>query len=148
VQGRDRRLFQRPRLRPAVPRHARLIHGIPGAARLLSERCRSPHLDLYELLTQRNRGPSSLNVVCWALGIDSPRKSWTVDGGTGRNGERRRSRSRPSTTRHDVRCNECHLSPGYATSCLRYPRRLGRGEGIGIPKPCRRPWKPTREGAP
>jgi len=52
-----------------------LIHGIPARRDLLSDRWSlRPHLDLYELLTQRNRGPSSLNVVCWALGIDSPKE--------------------------------------------------------------------------
>jgi len=52
-----------------------LIHGIPARRDLLSDRWSlRPHLDLFELLTQRNRGPSSLNVVCWALGIDSPKE--------------------------------------------------------------------------
>jgi len=34
-----------------------------------------PHLDLWELVSQRDRGPSKLDVVCWALGIDSPKES-------------------------------------------------------------------------
>jgi hypothetical protein len=52
-----------------------LIHNIPARRDLVSDRWSlRPHLDLYELLTQRNRGPSSLNVVCWALGIDSPKE--------------------------------------------------------------------------
>ena len=33
-----------------------------------------PHLDLWELLSQRDRGPSKLDVVCWALGIESPKE--------------------------------------------------------------------------
>ncbi|HEX6813243.1 MAG TPA: ribonuclease H-like domain-containing protein [Planctomycetota bacterium] len=52
-----------------------LMHGIPARRDLLSDRWSlRPHLDLFELLTQRNRGPSSLNVVCWALGIESPKE--------------------------------------------------------------------------
>jgi len=52
-----------------------LIHGIPARVDLVSQRwALRPHLDLFELLTQRNRGPSSLNVVCWALGVESPKE--------------------------------------------------------------------------
>jgi hypothetical protein len=52
-----------------------LIHGIAARVDLVSHRyALRPHLDLYELLTQRNRGPSSLNVVCWALGVASPKE--------------------------------------------------------------------------
>ncbi|MFO1077691.1 MAG: ribonuclease H-like domain-containing protein [Planctomycetota bacterium] len=51
-----------------------LIHGIPARVDLMSQRfALRPHLDLFELLSQRNRGPSKLDVVCWALGIESPK---------------------------------------------------------------------------
>lgn len=52
-----------------------LIHGIPARVDLLSQRfALRPHLDLFELVTQRGRGPSKLDVVCWALGIQSPKE--------------------------------------------------------------------------
>ncbi|MBX3462032.1 MAG: ribonuclease H-like domain-containing protein [Planctomycetes bacterium] len=52
-----------------------LIHGIPARVDLMSQRFGlQPHLDLFELLTQRGRGPSKLDVVCWALGIESPKE--------------------------------------------------------------------------
>jgi hypothetical protein len=52
-----------------------LIHGIPARVDLISQRfALRPHLDLFELLTQRGRGPSKLDVVCWALGIESPKE--------------------------------------------------------------------------
>jgi hypothetical protein len=52
-----------------------LIHGIPARVDLLSDRfALKPHLDLWELLSQRERGPSKLDVVCWALGIESPKE--------------------------------------------------------------------------
>jgi hypothetical protein len=52
-----------------------LIHGIPARVDLVSQRyALRPHLDLFELLTQRGRGPSKLDVVCWALGIESPKE--------------------------------------------------------------------------
>ncbi|MGE3172279.1 MAG: ribonuclease H-like domain-containing protein [Planctomycetota bacterium] len=51
-----------------------LIHGIPARRDLLSNRFSlKPHLDLFEILTQRGNGPSKLDVVCWALGIESPK---------------------------------------------------------------------------
>jgi predicted PolB exonuclease-like 3'-5' exonuclease len=51
-----------------------LIHGIPARVDLMSQRFSlQPHLDLFELVTQRGRGPSKLDVVCWALGIQSPK---------------------------------------------------------------------------
>jgi predicted PolB exonuclease-like 3'-5' exonuclease len=51
-----------------------LIHGIPARVDLMSQRfALRPHLDLFELVTQRGRGPSKLDVVCWALGIESPK---------------------------------------------------------------------------
>ncbi len=51
-----------------------LIHGIPARVDLVSQRFTlRPHLDLFELVTQRGRGPSKLDVVCWALGIESPK---------------------------------------------------------------------------
>ena len=52
-----------------------LINGIPARVDLVSQRYTlRPHLDLFELLTQRGRGPSKLDVVCWALGIESPKE--------------------------------------------------------------------------
>ena len=52
-----------------------LIHGIPARVDLVSQRFSlKPHLDLWELLSQRDRGPSKLDVVCWALGIESPKE--------------------------------------------------------------------------
>jgi hypothetical protein len=52
-----------------------LIHGIPARVDLISQRfALRPHLDLFELLTQRGRGPSKLDVICWALGIESPKE--------------------------------------------------------------------------
>ncbi|MCA8976033.1 MAG: ribonuclease H-like domain-containing protein [Planctomycetes bacterium] len=51
-----------------------LIHGVPARVDLASQRfALRPHLDLLEILTQRGRGPSKLDVVCWALGIESPK---------------------------------------------------------------------------
>lgn len=52
-----------------------LIHEIPARVDLVSNRWSlRPHLDLFELVTQRGRGPSKLDVVCWALGIESPKE--------------------------------------------------------------------------
>jgi hypothetical protein len=52
-----------------------VIHGIPARVDLMSQRfALQPHLDLFELLTQRGRGPSKLDVICWALGIESPKE--------------------------------------------------------------------------
>ena len=52
-----------------------LIHGIPARVDLVSGRWSlKPHLDLFELVSQRGRGPSKLDVVCWALGIESPKE--------------------------------------------------------------------------
>lgn len=51
-----------------------LIHGIPARVDLMSNRFSlRPHLDLYELLSNRG-GPSKLDVICWALGIASPKE--------------------------------------------------------------------------
>lgn len=51
-----------------------LIHGIPARVDLVSSKWSlRPHLDLFELVSQRGRGPSKLDVVCWALGIESPK---------------------------------------------------------------------------
>jgi DNA polymerase elongation subunit (family B) len=53
-----------------------LINGIPARIDLLSRPFDiRPHLDLHQVLTTGNRrlGPSSLDVVCWALGIRSPK---------------------------------------------------------------------------
>jgi len=51
-----------------------LIHGIPARVDLISDRWGlRPHLDLFDLVGQRGRGPSNLDVVCWALDIRSPK---------------------------------------------------------------------------
>lgn len=51
-----------------------LIHGIPARVDLLSNRYSiRPHLDLWAVLGS-GRGPSSLDVVCWALGLTSPKE--------------------------------------------------------------------------
>jgi predicted PolB exonuclease-like 3'-5' exonuclease len=51
-----------------------LIHGIPVRVDLMSQRFGlRPHLDLFEVLGQKGRGPSKLDVICWALGIASPK---------------------------------------------------------------------------
>ena len=52
-----------------------LIHGIPASVDLVSKPFSlRPHLDLYKALyPRRAMGPSSLDVVCWALGITSPK---------------------------------------------------------------------------
>lgn len=51
-----------------------LTHGIPARVDLLSQRYKlRPHLDLLEILGQRGRGPSNLDVVCWAFDIESPK---------------------------------------------------------------------------
>lgn len=50
-----------------------LIHKVPVRCDLLSNRyALRPHLDLYHVLGQ-TRGPASLDVVCWALGLASPK---------------------------------------------------------------------------
>ena len=54
-----------------------LVHGIPARVDLMSNRFSlRPHLDLYRAISQGERplGPASLDVVCWALGIDSPKE--------------------------------------------------------------------------
>jgi DNA polymerase elongation subunit (family B) len=52
-----------------------LIHEVPVAVDLVSNRFSlRPHLDLYQVLGQQGRGPSSLDVVCWALGLTSPKE--------------------------------------------------------------------------
>ncbi|MDH5675111.1 MAG: ribonuclease H-like domain-containing protein [Myxococcales bacterium] len=52
-----------------------LVHGIAARVDLLSNRFSlRPHLDLYQLLSGgRALGPMSLDVVCWALGVTSPK---------------------------------------------------------------------------
>ena len=52
-----------------------LIHGIPARVDLLSSPYSlRPHLDLFRLVGQRGGpGSTSLDVVCWALGIASPK---------------------------------------------------------------------------
>ncbi|MCA9709525.1 MAG: ribonuclease H-like domain-containing protein [Myxococcales bacterium] len=53
-----------------------LIHDIPVRVDLQSNRYSlRPHLDLYMAMGGRNgRGPASLDVVCWALGLRSPKE--------------------------------------------------------------------------
>lgn len=51
-----------------------IVHGIPAQVDLVSSRWSlRPHLDLFDVLGQQNRGPANLDVVCWALGIESPK---------------------------------------------------------------------------
>jgi hypothetical protein len=53
-----------------------LIHGINARVDLLgSPYALRPHLDLYRVLTGggRAQGPTGLDVVCWALGVESPK---------------------------------------------------------------------------
>lgn len=52
-----------------------LVHGIEARVDLLSNRWSlRPHLDLLQLVRQgSSTGPSNLDVVCWALGIESPK---------------------------------------------------------------------------
>jgi predicted PolB exonuclease-like 3'-5' exonuclease len=53
-----------------------LIHGIPARVDLLSNRYSlRPHLDLLQVLRHGSygSGPTTLDVVCWALGIESPK---------------------------------------------------------------------------
>ncbi len=54
-----------------------LVHNIPARVDLLSNRyALRPHLDLYQILTQGRYGggPSNLDTICWALGIESPKE--------------------------------------------------------------------------
>ncbi|MCB9752472.1 MAG: ribonuclease H-like domain-containing protein [Myxococcales bacterium] len=52
-----------------------LVHGIPARVDLLGNPyALRPHLDLYRVLTQgRPLGPMTLDMVCWSLGITSPK---------------------------------------------------------------------------
>ncbi len=53
-----------------------LVHEIPARVDLLSNRyALRPHLDLYQFLTsgRPGTGPSNLDTICWALGIESPK---------------------------------------------------------------------------
>ncbi|MCA9638527.1 MAG: ribonuclease H-like domain-containing protein, partial [Myxococcales bacterium] len=53
-----------------------LVHGISARVDLMgSPYSLRPHLDLYRVLTGGGRalGPTGLDVVCWALGIESPK---------------------------------------------------------------------------
>jgi hypothetical protein len=53
-----------------------LVHGVPVRADLVSKPfALRPHLDLYRLIAgERPLGPGGLDVVCWALGIESPKE--------------------------------------------------------------------------
>lgn len=52
-----------------------LVRGVPVKTDLMSGRFTlRPHLDLFDVLGGRGRGPSSLDVVCWALGVSSPKE--------------------------------------------------------------------------
>ncbi len=49
--------------------------GVPARRDLLSARwALKPHLDLFEVLRQGDKAPSKLDVICWALGIESPKE--------------------------------------------------------------------------
>ncbi|MFV8756623.1 ribonuclease H-like domain-containing protein [Nannocystaceae bacterium ST9] len=51
-----------------------LVHDIPARVDLMSRpHSLRPHLDLYRLLGQGRAGSTSLDVVCWALGVPSPK---------------------------------------------------------------------------
>jgi hypothetical protein len=52
-----------------------LVHGVPARVDLLgSPYSVRPHLDLYRMVaTGRSVGPASLDAVCWALGVESPK---------------------------------------------------------------------------
>ena len=51
-----------------------LVREVPARVDLVSNRYSlKPHLDLIQLLGQYGRSPASLDVVCWALGIESPK---------------------------------------------------------------------------
>jgi predicted PolB exonuclease-like 3'-5' exonuclease len=57
-----------------------LIHGVPVRVDLLSSPSYAlrPHLDLFNVVAPGGgfgRGPASLDVVCWALGVTSPKES-------------------------------------------------------------------------
>ena len=56
--------------------HRSLIHGVPARVDLMSNRYSlRPHLDLLQVVRQGaySGGPNNLDVVCWALGIESPK---------------------------------------------------------------------------
>ncbi len=56
--------------------HRSLIHGVPARIDLMSNRfALRPHLDLLQVVRQGSfgSGPNNLDVVCWALGIESPK---------------------------------------------------------------------------
>ena len=52
-----------------------LLHGVPARVDLLGKPYElRPHLDLYRLLQPgRALGPAGLDVLCWALGLESPK---------------------------------------------------------------------------
>ena len=53
-----------------------LVHGVPARVDLMSQRFSlRPHLDLLQVVRHGSygAGPSNLDVVCWALGIESPK---------------------------------------------------------------------------
>jgi hypothetical protein len=52
-----------------------LVHGVPARVDLLGKPYDlRPHLDLYKLLQPgRALGPAGLEVLCWALGVESPK---------------------------------------------------------------------------
>lgn len=52
-----------------------LVHGIPARVDLVGRPYDiRPHLDLYNVIrTGRSMGPASLEAVCWALGVESPK---------------------------------------------------------------------------
>ncbi len=51
-----------------------LVHAIPARVDLMSRpHSLRPHLDLFRVLGQGRAGSTSLDVVCWALGVPSPK---------------------------------------------------------------------------
>ena len=51
-----------------------MVHGIAARVDLLSQKfALQPHLDLWDVLGRGGAGPSKLEVICWALGIESPK---------------------------------------------------------------------------
>ena len=51
-----------------------LVLGVDATVDLMSNRWSlRPHLDLFDAVGQAGRGPSKLDVICWALGIESPK---------------------------------------------------------------------------
>lgn len=51
-----------------------IVHGVPVRSEIATQKYGfRPHLDLFEFLSQRDKAPSKLDVICWAFGIESPK---------------------------------------------------------------------------